>query len=70
MARLTRWGNSDGGLRVPKAILEEAGLQVGDELGCRLLDSGAILLTPRKGRLVIEGEQPKAATSLHEESRW
>lgn len=49
MARLTRWGNSDGGLRLPKAILEAAGLRVGDEIGCRLLDNGTVLLTPRKG---------------------
>lgn len=46
MAKLTRWGNSVGGLRLPKAIVEAAGLRVGDELSCRLLDSGAILLTP------------------------
>lgn len=50
MARLTRWGNSDGGLRLPKAILEAAGLRVGDEIDCRLLDNGTVLLTPRKGR--------------------
>lgn len=53
MARLTRWGNSDGGLRIPKIILEAAGLRVGDEIGCRLLDNGTVLLTPRKGRVDI-----------------
>lgn len=46
MARLTKWGNSQGGLRLPKAIIEAAGLRVGDEIRCRLLDSGSILLTP------------------------
>jgi antitoxin component of MazEF toxin-antitoxin module len=55
MARLTRWGNSDGGLRLPKAILEAADLHVGDEIGCRLLDSGAILLTPRNRISSVEG---------------
>jgi antitoxin component of MazEF toxin-antitoxin module len=63
MARLTRWGNSDGGLRIPKSILEAAGLRVGDEIGCRLLDSGSILLTPLQGLIAIsEGESitPKA----------
>lgn len=48
MAKLTRWGNSVGGLRLPKAIIEASGLRVGDEINCRLLDSGAILLTPRR----------------------
>ena len=60
MARLTRWGNSEGGLRLPKAIVEAAGLRVGDEVSCRLLDSGAILLTP--SRL-----QHAAATTTHAE---
>ena len=50
MARLTRWGNSDGGFRIPKAILESAGLQVGDEINCRLLDNGSIMLTCRRSR--------------------
>lgn len=53
MARLTRWGNSVGGLRLPKAIIEAAGLRVGDEIICRLLDSGAILLTPCRGPVEI-----------------
>lgn len=70
MARLTRWGNSDGGLRIPKAILEAAGLRVGDEIGCRLLDSGAILLTPRKGKVAVSGEQSKVVTAAPEEVKW
>lgn len=55
MARLTRWGNSNGGLRIPKVILEGAGLRVGDEISCRLLDSGAILLTPTRGSAGHDG---------------
>lgn len=59
MARLTRWGNSDGGLRIPKSILEAAGLRVGDEIGCRLMDDGTIRLTPRKGRIdIAEKHEP------------
>lgn len=69
MARLTRWGNASG-LRIPKAILEAAGLCVGDEIGCHLLDSGAILLTPRKGRIEVSGEKPKVATAHCEEVKW
>lgn len=70
MAKLTRWGNSDGGLRNPKAILEAAGLRVGDEIACRLLDSGAILLTPRKARVAVSEVQPKVATAPREELKW
>ncbi|WP_370660091.1 AbrB/MazE/SpoVT family DNA-binding domain-containing protein [Massilia timonae] len=54
MARLTKWGNSVGGLRLPKAIVDAAGLRVGDEVSCRLLDSGEILLTPARGKIEIK----------------
>lgn len=70
MARLTRWGNSDGGLRLPKAILEAAGLQVGDEIGCRLRDDGTILLTPRKGRIVISDSALKEEEITRAEIKW
>jgi antitoxin component of MazEF toxin-antitoxin module len=70
MARLTRWGNSDGGLRIPKAILDAAGLRVGDEIGCRLLDSGMILLTPIKLRAVSADEQLKGACIVKPEAKW
>jgi antitoxin component of MazEF toxin-antitoxin module len=58
MAKLTKWGNSIGGLRLPKAIIESAGLRVGDELTCRLLDNGTILLTPF--RAMREAQQERA----------
>lgn len=70
MARLTRWGNSDGGLRIPKAILEAAYLRVGDEIGCRLLDSGAILLTPRKRRIEISDSQTQEKQPAQLKTRW
>jgi len=70
MARLTRWGNSDGGLRIPKPILEAAGLQVGDEIGCRLLDSGAILLTPRKGRIDISEGEAEPLEASRQYVKW
>lgn len=66
MARLTRWGNSNGGLRIPKAILEAAGLRVGDEIGCRLLDNGTVLLTPRKGLIDISKEHQPMRADLPE----
>ena len=70
MARLTRWGNSDGGLRIPKAILEAAGLRVGDEISCRLLDSGAILLTPHKERICISEGQARPMEVNRLEVKW
>lgn len=70
MARLTRWGNSDGGLRIPKPILEAAGLRVGDEVGCRLLDSGAILLTPHKGQIGISEDQVTQKKAEQLDTKW
>lgn len=62
MAKLTRWGNSVGGLRLPEAIIEAAVLRVGDEVSCRLLDSGAILLTPCRGTTQIAGAGTSVAS--------
>lgn len=70
MARLTRWGNSDGGLRIPKPILEAAGLRVGDEIECRLLDSGAILLTPRKGQIDISEVPVRLRKTSQPDAKW
>lgn len=70
MARLTRWGNSMGGLRLPKAIIEAAGLRVGDEVRFRLLDSGAILLTPCRetAQVAAAGDSVSALPILAE--KW
>ena len=70
MARLTRWGNSNGGLRIPKAILEATGLRVGDEIGCRLMDDGTIRLTPCKGRIDISEGQGMPLEIRQPDSRW
>jgi antitoxin component of MazEF toxin-antitoxin module len=70
MARLTRWGNSNGGLRIPKPILEAAGLCVGDEIRCRLRDDGTILLTPRKERKDISDNQTTASTARKSDMKW
>jgi antitoxin component of MazEF toxin-antitoxin module len=70
MARLTRWGNSEGGLRIPKAILEAADLRVGDELGCRLRDDGTILLTPHKRRIDISESQAMSLKVQRSDTKW
>jgi antitoxin component of MazEF toxin-antitoxin module len=68
MAKLTKWGNSVGGLRLPKAIIEAAGLRVGDEVSCRLLDNGAILLTP--SRIAVAARVGTTAAPSRSESKW
>lgn len=70
MARLTKWGNSVGGLRLPKAIIQASGLRVGDELSCRLLDSGAILLTPTGVRVAIETEGDSIVMPSVPKEKW
>lgn len=40
--KLQRWGNSQG-LRLPKSVLEQAGMRVGDEVSVSVED-GAIVL--------------------------
>ena len=70
MARLTRWGNSDGGLRIPKAILETAGLRVGDEIGCRLLDNGTILLTPFRTKIDISQVTVSSLILPRSDPKW
>jgi antitoxin component of MazEF toxin-antitoxin module len=68
MARLTKWGNSQGGLRLPKTLIEAAGLRVGDEVICRLLDNGTILLTPL--RVVAEAQMITAVAAPSPRARW
>lgn len=70
MARLTRWGNSDVGLRLPKHILEAAGLRVGDEIGCRLRDDGTIVLILRKGLIDISNNQATPEKPKLTKSQW
>ncbi|TYQ14101.1 UNVERIFIED_ORG: antidote-toxin recognition antitoxin MazE [Zoogloea ramigera] len=70
MARLTRWGNSDGGLRIPKAILEAAGLRVGDEIACRLMDDGTIRLTPCNGLIYMSEGQVMPLEIRQPDARW
>jgi len=47
MVRLSRWGNSTG-LRLGKSLLLAAGIQEGDFVSVRLLDSGDIRVRPVK----------------------
>lgn len=50
VTRLVRWGNSQG-VRLPKAVMEQSRIAVGDELEVQVLD-GAIRLHPLRTRMV------------------
>ena len=69
--RLSRWGNSTG-LRLPAAIMEAAGLKVGDYVFLRLLDSGDIRVRPTKVRQVVVAApaQEAALAKPPELDRW
>ncbi|MGJ7610689.1 MULTISPECIES: AbrB/MazE/SpoVT family DNA-binding domain-containing protein [unclassified Variovorax] len=47
MHRLGKWGNSTG-LRLPASVMEAAGLEAGDYVYVRLLDTGDIRVRPVK----------------------
>jgi antitoxin MazE len=73
MQKLTRWGNSTG-LRLPASVMEAAGLEPGDYVWVRLLDTGDIRVRPVKNpqlavRLVAEkaAEEPSRAPK---EPKW
>ena len=62
--RLCRWGNSTG-LRLPKSVLEMAGLAAGGYVSLRVLDNGDIRVRPMNGsstaEAIAETRAPEAA---------
>lgn len=62
--RLCRWGNSTG-LRLPKSVLEMAGLADGDYVSLRVLDNGDIRVRPVNGSTPAEAiaETPSPLTT-------
>ena len=72
--KLLRWGNSTG-LRISAAVMESAGLNVGDYVDVRLLDSGDLRVRATKGVQSADADTatptkgaPKAKPS--EPERW
>lgn len=61
--RLCRWGNSTG-LRLPKSLLETAGLVAGDYVSLRLLDNGDIRVRPLNSCLPAEPHTSTAAAPI------
>lgn len=73
MHRLTKWGNSTG-LRLPASVMEAAGLQAGDYVYIRLLDTGDIRVRPVKNpqfaiRLVPE-KAVEVTAAPTKETKW
>ncbi len=58
--RLNRWGHSVG-LRIPKPVLEAAGLNECSAVSVRLLDSGDIRIRPLRN--IVPAEAAEAADS-------
>lgn len=68
MTAICKWGNSFG-LRLPKSVMQEAGLKSGSEVGVRLLDDGSILVTPRKGKIAVS-ERHALVKENPPEKKW
>ena len=74
-SKLSKWGNSLG-IRVPSHIAERAGLQCGDQLYIRLLDSGDILVRAARpgaippGYVVPNGGAPTAVAESSDSGSW
>jgi len=73
MQRLTRWGNSTG-LRLPASVMEAAGLEPGDYVYVRLLDTGDIRVRPVKNAQLAgmpdSAPGASAATAPPAETKW
>jgi antitoxin MazE len=68
-AQLVKWGNSKA-VRIPKTVLEQAGLQEGEELEIRVQE-GLITIEPLSRKLTLEslvaGITPE---NRYEETDW
>ncbi len=72
MMKLTRWGNSLG-LRLPCEMAQAAGLNAGDYVQVRLLDSGDIRVRPFKAAQPAypeSGDGTGTATVPAGETKW
>ena len=58
-SKVGRWGGSLS-VRLPKEVALAAGLQVGDQVSVRLLDSGDLRVRPLKSPVVATREAAKA----------
>ena len=68
MPKICGWGNSLG-LRLPKEIASAAGLVSGGVVRVRLLDCGALLVTPLAGQVAI-ATTDTATKPLKNAAKW
>ncbi len=68
--KLAKWGNSVG-LRLPKELLAQTGLQTGDALSVTVEKGGSIVLRAKTGKVsladLLGGITPD---NLHSETDW
>ncbi len=68
--QLSKWGNSLG-VRLPKLVVEQAQLRVGDQVEVSVAETGQVLLTPVHRKLTVEnlvdGITPQ---NRHSETEW
>lgn len=48
--KIVRWGNGQG-IRLGRSVIDDAGLQIGDELDVRV-ECGSVVLTPIRSRVI------------------
>ena len=67
---IRKWGNSAGTI-IPAAILQEAGLEIGDALNAQVVE-GKVILSPVAGELTLEellAGSPKDNLAMTDEDR-
>jgi len=68
-AQLVKWGNSQG-VRIPKAVVEKARLQEGDELEIHV-EEGRITIAPLSPKLTLESlVMGITRKNRHPEQEW
>ena len=69
---IRKWGNSAGTI-LPAAILQEAGLEIGDALDIQVVD-GKVVLSPVENELTLEellaGSPKENLTITDEDREW
>jgi antitoxin component of MazEF toxin-antitoxin module len=67
---IRKWGNSAGTI-IPAAVLQEAGLEIGDTLDARVVE-GKVILSPLARELTLDellAGSPKENLSITDEDR-
>ena len=69
---IRKWGNSAGTI-IPAAILQEAGLEIGDTLDAQVVE-GKVVLSPVENELTLEellaGSPKENLTITDEDREW